>query len=131
VTNVKVYERSFTACHGEQLGWVVNCMSGSIVYAAGFAACFNGCTVASLRGSQSCETSGSHSNPGMRSDLRACYNRLYSTGPSAGNASKAVEVDKVCNDGIPLPAACSTEAWHVNAYSTGNITGPFQGEGFA
>ena len=65
---------------------------------------------------------GSDTN-GLTSDLAGCSNTLLAN----GYASKAVETDKVC-----VPAmGCSNYAWHVNAYPTGNITGPYSGEGLA
>jgi hypothetical protein len=122
VTKVKVYVRSFHACKGQVVGLVQNCMSGTITYAAGFAACFSYCTVGGQRGSQHCHADGSDTN-GLTSDLAACWNTLLSN----GYASKAVETDKVC-----VPAmGCSNYSWHLNAYPTGNITGPYSGEGVA
>jgi len=122
VTKVKVYKRSFHACKGQVSGLVQNCMSGTITYAAGFAACFSACTVGGQRGSQYCQADGSDSNV-VTSDLAACWNTLLSN----GYASKAVETDKDC-----MPAAgCSNYSWHLNAYPTGNITGPYSGEGVA
>lgn len=122
VTKVKVYKRSFHACKGQVMGLVQNCMSGTITYAAGFAACFSYCTVGGQRGSQQCQVVGSDTN-GLTSDLAGCSNTLLAN----GYASKAVETDKVC-----VPAmGCSNYAWHVNAYPTGNITGPYSGEGLA
>jgi hypothetical protein len=130
VTYVKVYVRSFKACHfyfaGAEGG---SCMTGSIVYAAGFAACFNGCTVAGLRGSQDCGTE-SGSFPGFELTVQGCRNHLMATGPSAGYGSVAFETDQVCNE-VPVISSCTTKSWHVNAYGSGNITGVYGGVGIA
>ena len=119
VTKVKVYKRSFHACKGQVAGLVQNCQDGSITYAAGFAACFDTCTVAGQRGSHRCQVDGSDSN-GVSSTMTDCYSDLLSNGYS----SKAVETDRDC-----VSLGCSSYTWHVNAYPTGNITGPYSGSG--
>ena len=130
VTEVAVYVRSFKACHfyyaGAEGG---SCMTGSIVYAAGFAACFSGCTVAGLRGSQDCGTQ-SGTFPGFDLTVQGCSNHLMATGPSAGYGSVAFETDRVCNH-VPVLSSCTSNSWHVNAYGSGNITGVYGGVGVA
>jgi hypothetical protein len=118
-TQVKVYKRSFHACDGQVAGLIQNCQGGTIVYAAGFAACFETCTVGGQRGSHYCQVEGSDSN-GASSAMTACYSDLLSN----GYASKGVETDRDC-----VSLGCSSYTWHVNAYPTGNITGPYEGTG--
>lgn len=122
---VPVYRRSWKACRLYSGGTVFECMSGSIVYAATYAACFNGCTVAELRGGQVCGLD--EVTIGLTADLTACRNHLVLTGSSAGYASVAYNTYKICEP-FHIPG-CYSSTWHVNAYGSGTITGPYSGYG--
>lgn len=129
VTQVKVYTRTYQACRLTVGAGTFTCFEGNIVYAPGFAACFNGCSVAGLRGSQTCHT---HvvTMPGFKLTTTACRNHLMTTGGSAGYGSVAVEQDDVCAEVMHV-GVCKSAEWHVNAYGSGNITGVYNGIGIA
>jgi hypothetical protein len=119
----RVYSRAFHACKGSTFGLVQNCMDGKFIYSAGYAVCLTTCTIIGNGGYRQCQVDGSDSI-GYNVSLAGCWDdRIMS-----GSAAKAVESDRICNQGIPI-GACSTNTWHVNMYYTGTITGPYSGAG--
>lgn len=129
VTQVKVYTRTYQACRLTVGAGTFTCFEGIIVYAPGFAACFNGCTVAGMRGSQTCHTHVT-TMPGFKLTTTGCRNHLMTTGVSAGYGSVAVEMDDVCAEVLHV-GVCKGAEWHINAYGSGNITGVYNGLGIA
>lgn len=125
---VPVYRRTWKACRSWTGGSASVCMGGTIVYAANFAACFSGCTVAGQRGSQGCDQD--EIALGMSVTLTECRNHLALTGTHAYEASVAYNTYRLCPLHLPI-TSCFGSTWHVNAYSTGTITGPYSGYGVA
>jgi hypothetical protein len=119
----RVYSRTFHACKGSTGGLVQNCMDGKFIYSAGYAVCLTTCTIIGNSGYRHCQVDGSDSL-GYNVSLSACWDDRF----MSGTAAKAVETDKVCNQGLPF-GVCSSSTWHVNMYYTGTITGPYSGPG--
>ncbi len=115
-----VYKRAFVACASAEAGFVHECMSGTIVWAVWYAACNTACRLAGQYGTHFCQTTGS------RGILWSVDSTGCSSSYLASHASVVREEFKACYLKLNL---CDTFAYHVNAYNTGAITGPYGGPG--
>jgi hypothetical protein len=121
VTEVPVYKRSYKACFAGNSAWK-QCTTGVIVFAKGYATCGSSCTIASNLGSHACGT-GDSGAIGYNVELRGCGEARF----KCGLALSLWESDDV-SVSVPL-AGHRTFDWHINAYSTGTMTGPWNGRG--
>jgi hypothetical protein len=121
VTRVPVYKRSFKACYSGNTFWR-QCGSGVIIFANGYATCGTSCTIIQNRGQHACGTDDSASI-GYNAEVVGCGETRF----RCGVALALYESDNMSVT-VPLPGH-RIYTWHVNAYSTGNMTGPYDGAG--
>jgi hypothetical protein len=121
VTQVPVYKRSYKACFAGNPAWK-QCTAGVIVFANGYATCGNSCSIISNRGSHACGT-GDSGAIGYSVSVVGCGETRF----KCGLALSLWESDDV-SVALPLPGH-RTFDWHINAYSTGTMTGPWNGRG--
>lgn len=118
---VPVLFRSFYACFAGNPSWQ-SCQSGRVYFANGYSTCALTCNINGFRGSHACGVGGGA--VGYEVDVSGC-GEVRRVGAACNRAVSVYEVDKV-RVSVPL-AAFKTFAWHINAYYTGGLYGPYQG----
>lgn len=121
VTQVPVYQRTWKACYAGNSFWK-QCGSGVIVYANGYATCGTTCSIIQNRGQHACGTDDSAAL-GYNAEVVGCGENRF----RCGLALALYESDDV-SVADPLPGH-RVYTWHVNAYSTGAMTGPYNNVG--